>query len=733
AQNKLVGLVEGAPQNLEVRALLCLTYKELWPLAYQDAQDLKTVALVAQMTKVQNAVSPYSQICDVVKLQTQGKYNEARGVLDTILDGPQFSLSAVANQFKGEMLDAYGESNHMYAINYFQVSSQFWPAWLKPQVQQSLSLLKANKAVEAVALLQAVLKKNPMHERARIHLGLIQKKIYHKNESALSLLINAIDSGRRIDLNLQLKAYKEIAEIYLVKGEKKKALEYAQRGYQKNPNNTDLKDILVRLGGDLDGKNKYKNNEMMFLGDELVRQGKHLDAQAEFKAAYELDKTNAVAAMKAAKSLWKINQSYEAIDWLGKAIKADPSFITAYVLQADYLSQRFDFNRASQVLTKALQASGQNYEVFKGLALLEMRKNNMLAAVQYGQRSLKIYDADVETYIILSTANTSLATSIVPSTKSEIERKENAQKDAIRFATKAVELDSTNPDSQIVYAKVIAQFSGADQGILYLKELEKKFSYTLDYKIALAEVYKNEERYNLSLAKYEEIVDIDPKNKKAWLGLGESSHSMGLMDKALKAFLTAAAKDPSDAEAIFQAGKLYMQTQRFAEAIKEFERVQRINPNFPRTDYYIGKAFFAQGDFAKAIQAAQNEKKKNPNLADSYILAAETFYAKKQYSECSSEYSTAMKLRPQGAEIYVKSAQCYRLSGSIEIAEDMLALALERENGYAEIYKEQGAIYEMKGDTRSAIQSYNKYLGLAPNALDKLEIENKINKIGGRW
>jgi len=90
-----------------------------------------------------------------------------------------------------------------------------------------------------------------------------------------------------------------------------------------------------------------------------------------------------------------------------------------------------------------------------------------------------------------------------------------------------------------------------------------------------------------------------------------------------------------------------------------------------------------------------------------------------------------MKLRSPGADIYVKAAQCYRQSGSVDVAQDLLTMAASRESGYADIYKEQGAIYEIKGDIRAAVQSYNKYLGLSPNATDRGEIESRINRIGG--
>ena len=318
----------------------------------------------------------------------------------------------------------------------------------------------------------------------------------------------------------------------------------------------------------------------------------------------------------------------------------------------------------------------------------------------------------------------------MPLNKKEIERKENSAKDAIRYATKAVEIDATNPEAQINYAKTLAQANGVDSGIAYLNELIKRFSYTIEYRIALAEVYKSEDRYSQAKEIYERINEVEPRNKKAWLGLGECEKALGLNDKALKAFLSAAILDPTDGEALFQAGKLYLETSRFDEAINQFKRVQRLNPNYPQTWYYIGKAAFSAGDFATALDASRAEKRLNPNVADSYILAAEVYTARKQYGECAGEYSQAMKLRPQGAEIYVKSATCYRQSGALDVAEDMLALAADRESGYAEIYREQGAVYELKGDARSAARSYNKYLGLSPNAPDRAEIEHKISRLG---
>lgn len=729
AQNRLVSIVEGAPMNLEVRALLCVMYKELWPYAMQDAQDIKTIATVTQSTRALNIVSPFGQVCESVKLMASGRFKEARGVIEATLESSEpFSLLPVLYTFKAELLA--GERDFVNAVPYFEKSIQLWEKWLYPRVALAKALIQRNDFIGAANLLKDVLKKNPKHREVKILLGIIEFRGFRNTEVAYGYLGPAMASDVRIPQLIEADGYSVLAEIYSARGEKSKALEAAQIALELNPNNNDIRQLVIRLGGtDKINSDKGKNNELLYLGEQYARQGDYLAAQAEFKAAFEVDPKNGVAAMKAAKSLWQLNQSFEAIEWLHKAIKAEPKLISAYVLQADYMSQRFDFLGALQILTNATRIAPNNYEVLRGLAFLEFRKNNMVGTINYALRSVKSYDGDIETYILLSQANGILSRSIVPINKKDLEKKENATKDAIRYAIKAVEIDATNPEAQIVYAKTLAQSQGVDSGISYLNDLIKRFSYTLDYRVALAEIYKSEDRYSQAKDIYANIVELDAKNKKAWLGLGESEKALGSNDKALKAFLAAAVLDPTDGEALFQVGKLYLETNRFDEAIQQFKRLQRLNPNYPRTHYYIGKAAFSSGDFNTALDASKLEKKLNPNVADSYVLAAEVFTALKQYAECAAEYSLAMKLRPQGADIYVKAAACYRQSGSMDVAEDMLTLASSRESGYAEIYREQGAIYEVKGDPRSAAQAYNKYLGLSPNAPDRAEIENKISRL----
>lgn len=730
SQDDLVSLIEGQSRNLEARGLLCFVYKELWPFAHQDLEDQKSVDLLTQSTRSLNLTSPHGQLCETVRMLVLGRYREARAQVDNLLEnGGTFSLLPVGYFIKAEILETDREFAH--AASYYEKAGQMWDTWSRPFLSLAQLKYRAKEYQEAFAILQNM---NPQHAKNKeryVLLGLIEAKGFQRRDSALRNLDAALNRPERLQPKLESDAWFTLAELWLYKNEKAKALQAAEKSYLIMPQNKQARELFVRLGGQEDiARDKEKHKQITLLGDQYMRQGDYLSAQAEYKAAFEMDPKNAEAAMKAGKSLWLLNQSYDAIEWLNKAIRADPKLISAYVTQASYLSQRYDFTTAHQLLVRAQQQANQNYEVMRGFAWLEYRKNNMVGAIQYAERAKSLFEGDVETYVLLSKAYRQRALAIYPDNPKLIKERDEAIKNMKSYATRAVELDSTSTEAQVVYAEMLAAQHGVDTGVQYFNELIKKFSYTLEYRIGLANLLKSEERHQQALAIYEQVLTADPKNKQALIGLGQGQRAIGENETALRTFLQAAIVDPSDAEAFYYAGQVLVEIRRFDQAIDNYRKALKVNPNYPRLHLAIGQASLAKGDFDQAKSAATEEKKRNPKLSDPMILLAEIYFATKQYGECALEYSNALKLR-QDVDLYVKAATCYRQSGSLEIAQDMLSLAKQRENGYADIYKEQGAVFQLKGDNEAALESYQMYLELSPNAPDRAQIQQFIQGLGG--
>lgn len=734
SQRLLIEAAEAAPRDLETLGLLCMVHQQLWPYTKQTIQDTKSITTVMQYARGINPISNYSESCQAVHLIAKGQYKEARSLVEQTLDhviDEKFSLGPFLYSIKAEMLE--NESNYINAGAYFTQASQLWPNWTWPRFGSGRVNLKQGKFAEARTDFQGIFDLDKESKAALFGLGLVEYKGFKNADKATQYFATGYELKQILPKAFHVEALLTYAQLLMDKGNRAKALEVAQKGYQMNPSHRGLKEIILTLGGS--DKVENAQAEIVLLGDQFARAGDHLAAVAQYKAAFELDPRNSTAAVKAAKSLWALNQSREAITWLQKAIQVDPKLIQAYTLKADYESQRYSFVEAARTLHDAASKAKQNYDVLKGQALLEFRKNNLTGAIQYGERAYKAYDADVELLTLMAQAHLEYYAKTPSLSEDAIKKKDASKKDAQMYAGKAIDLEPSWPEAQITYAKFLAIADGPVRAELYLKAKIKAFPYTNEYRLGLADFYKSEEKYNEAVEVYQQVVELEPKNKKANLGLAESYRALLNPVMAQRYYNAASILDPSDVEPLFLNAQLLFETAsgretkaKLTQAVAKFNVVKEINPTYPRVSFYLAKCYLELGDFQKAIDLVREEKQRNPNIADPFLLAAEIYYRKEQFKECAAEYSTAIKLRPNSAELYVKSSICYRKSDAVDIAEDMLVIAKQVESGYPDIYREQGFIYEKKGQQGAANEAFETYLELSPNAPDRSVVEAHIKK-----
>lgn len=714
AQSELVQVLEGDASNAGAISLTCLTYLELWPFAVQDAADLLAISQVTQMASHIDPAGIDAGTCRTVELLVRGRFVEAKGIVEMILDtfGREGNPPIAFYYFKARLFDE--AKDYASGISYIQSAQGLWPQWLRLHALEAEMLEAMGKHNEAANKYRSILKTNPRHIVAQIELGIIEYKFLQNYEQGKKILEAAIQLKEKAPALIFAKSYLQLAEIALQKSNTSLALEYAQKAYAFNSANARIKEIILLIGGEKKLKEtKVNDSQIVYEGDELVREGDCNAAQAHYKAAYELNEKNGVAAMKAAECLWAISLSSEAIQWLDNAIRADPKLTDAYVLLADYYSQRFNFAAAARILSKAATQTPKSYKVFRGLAMLELRRNNFAGAANYALKAVELYEADVESHVILARARLGA----------------NEQAKAMEAAGKGIEIDMNNRQAQIVYGEALAATQGVLVGIDYLMRLVNTYPTITEYRIALGQLFIKDQNYSKAQQLFEQVIKIEDKPKAAYVLLGKTYHLQNLREEARVAYFKAAALDPSDVEPLFLAGKLYFESKQYSEAREQFQRVMKINQDFPLVNYYMGKAALHMGSTSEALEQAKIEKAKNPNLADPYLLAAEAYTEMKQYSACGGEYQQAVKLRAVNADIYVKMAMCYRLAGNLDAASSMVNEAARQESGNPEVWKEQGAIFEMRQEAVKAIEAYNQYLVLAPNAPDREQILMRINTL----
>lgn len=725
AQNALVEAVEGGIeiqdprlQKAEWLAALCLTYRELWAFSFQDATDMKTVSAVMQEAKRLDPGGRSGATCEIVQLLLAGRTRDAQGLTESMLG--EESQTPVLFEIRGDIY-AYVKDTNM-AASYFNQARTLWPAWQKNSMQEARMRRDLKQYPQAIQLYRSVLQAVPHHAAAKIELGLIEALQFNHLDDAQGLFASGLDGKEKVTRPLESMGYYGLAVIAERRNQKAKALEYAKKAFETNAANVEAKTMVVRLGGEKDLKDtKIESSELMYLGEQYLRTGDYFAAQAEFKAAFEMEPKNGVAAMKAGQCLWQLNQTNEAIEWMRKAIIAEPQLTPAYVELADYYALRHDYSSAMQVLNKIRGLQPNSYEVYRGYATVELRRNDFAKAISYGQRAMKLYENDLQTFLLMSKAHIGTRTF------------EEAQ----RYAAKAIEMDFSSTEAHSLYGKSEAGLRGVASGAAYIQQMINRYvivqgqqvpQAAIDFRVSLGEIYMQDEKYKLAEEAFRQAESLDKTNKSALINLGKALEAQGQQPQALEVFLRAAVLDPSDADPIYLSGQLYAAVGKSNEAVKQFERVLKINPRYPRAHAALGKMQLVLGDAKKAIEEAMAERAINPGLADSYLLAAEGYFALKQYNNCAAEYQQASR-RSRSSTTLIRMARCYRLSGALDSAQSLLRQAQSLESGNPDLYKEQGAIFHMKGMADEAIAAYDTYLKLMPGAPDRAEIESRMRKV----
>lgn len=759
AQNELIQVLESDGNNKEALALLCFSYFHLWDFTEKNSRDLNAVSVVTKKATSVDRFGFQGKTCRFVDFMVRAQYQEAQKVVDDVLDSEEGASNVTFSYFNGfikasrrDLISAEGYLTaaiaRSQALSTQGSNNEFTVMWQSlADVQKELG--KSNDAFRSA---QRILALNPVFIDAMLTKGVLEYRAFRKPKVAKNTLQKAfmLVANNKANKKKLSDAYLVLAEVALGEKNRKSALEYAVAAYNYNPGNTVAKNLAIELGGNNKvGRRKVLAQQLVIEGEQSLQESGCATAQAFFKEAYKLDPQNGYAALKTAQCLWELSFSMDAIRWIENAILADPTLIEAYVTAANFYIARYDFDAALKVLLKGRNRAPRSYEIFRGLASLELRRGNPQLAVEYCNRALKIYDADTGTLILMAKALLELG---------------DYQK-AFQYIVRAGENDSRNVEVHTTHGKVLYKIQGIFASMEYLNNRINSFPLEPAYRVALAEVFYEDQKLKEAEMVAREALQFDAKAKSAYMVLGKVLKERQQTDQALNYFLDAHGVDPSDAEPLFEAGKIYIEDRQFDEAIKQFRRILAINPRYPNVYLNMAQVYYAQGKLEDALRETEEEIRNYPDNYEPYILAAQIYfnlgemqrgtlgnlnsqtvteensktledekratYAKmiSYHKLCAGTYQKAIDIAPQPSGIYIDLSRCYRFAGELDKSQKMVEKAISIEPGNPAVWRENGLIFEQKGEFALAMEAYKKYLILNPNAKDRDQTVNRMRSL----
>ncbi len=740
AQSLLNNILAAEPRNEDALKLLCFTYFRTWPFASQSSRDLYVVSEVSKRAYRSKGLGETGMVCRVIEMILRGQYKEAKNNVSTFINSelPGDELSYTARYFNAYLL--YLKKDYRAAYFALQSSIKLQDSWIPSLLLNGVLSLRMDRSQEAYDSFAKVLKINPNHSEALYSLAAINYEIFSKSELALKFFNKAeqVSAGQDVDKVVQSKAYAVISRVYLKKGDRSRAKDFAQKAFDLDPGNIVAKNILVGFGGK--SKNTASDKFIMAEAEGMFNEEEWAAAIALYEQAYKLNRKNAKAALRLSQCNWELSFVTDAIRWAEVSIATDPKLIEAYILLSKFLISQFKLDEAIRVLKKARRINPQNSEIYKNFAKLEHTRKNPESAIKFAKKAIQLYPNDLESTLLLVEILDEIG---------ETER-------ALGYASQALEIDSNSFEAQRVYAKLLLLTSGIEAAKEYLEGLMSNFGGKLEYNLILAEIYLIDERFKDAAVV---AVDINEKlnesNKYGLLIQARALNKLNKPDDALAYFQKAFLLDSTDVGPLFEAGVLLTKSGKNEQAISQFQRVKGINSNYPDLRYQWAIALKQLAKNKESVSMSKEEIALNPYNFRAYILNAENYYMLGKvaaskiksvgtssdsysniYSEmvswyklCASQYQKAIEIAEQSSDTYINMAKCYRLAGQIDLAKASAEKASQLDRGNAKVWMEVALIFEQQGNIQAALKAYENYLLILPNAPDRSQVELKINKL----
>jgi uncharacterized caspase-like protein/tetratricopeptide (TPR) repeat protein len=188
------------------------------------------------------------------------------------------------------------------------------------------------------------------------------------------------------------------------------------------------------------------------------------------------------------------------------------------------------------------------------------------------------------------------------------------------------------------------------------------------------------------------------------------------------------------AKQLFCAGRALVVDEKFQQAATVLEKAAALDPRAGYIQNGLGIAYERMNKNREAVSAFQAAAKLSPAWALPHLHLGLQYDARGDKS-AEQEFKTAVTLDPRQPFLRETLAGYYLGHGQDDAAERELTSLLRNTPNYANAFRELGSLYEGRRDYAHAIESFETYLRLAPNAADTANVRGRIAKdhaAGGR-
>ena len=240
-------------------------------------------------------------------------------------------------------------------------------------------------------------------------------------------------------------------------------------------------------------------------------------------------------------------------------------------------------------------------------------------------------------------------------------------------------------------------------------------------------------RHQEAIEGYRTYLAKDPTgNPAVYFYLGKSLFETGDDPGATQAFGKAIELKPDMKWAHYFLGNVDIRGERYKEASDELEKETGLQPDVDKVWFQLGKAYVLGGEDDKAIAAFEKANTIDPTKSESYMELAAIYEKRKDKAKAEEMYQKVIAVDPGNAAavFYNLGVHAWNENKDKEAAQ-AFKKSIEIDPKYAPAHKELARVLTRLQDFPGAVQHYQEYLKLSPQAPDAKEIRDTIALLKG--
>ncbi len=155
----------------------------------------------------------------------------------------------------------------------------------------------------------------------------------------------------------------------------------------------------------------------------------------------------------------------------------------------------------------------------------------------------------------------------------------------------------------------------------------------------------------------------NPNDAQALYDLGWIAQQEERWTDALRAFEVIGRLRPADAEAQYELGLVYNRMERWQDAIQAYRETLRLDPRHARVRYDLGYSLKHENQIPEAEQQLKIAVRERPNYAEAHFGLADVYARQQKWKAAVPEYQTTLRLAPYFIEARTHLSQAFAESG----------------------------------------------------------------------